>query len=545
MTITNFFTEPGVFSQLQPSTALPTIPGGLRVVALIGTGRTTNLVKGEAVTKGSVDAQDTLAHSATSLGTTLVDQDLNTYTLGVDYQLTSGKVDWALSSAAFIVGTANEPYTGLVGKTLILTVSGGSPVTYTFLSGDFAVPASPTAAEVAIAINAAFPGVTATAVTGPKVKIATTATNNASLLIGNGTGNTLLGFTGGSFVQTPREPAATKVYYIDYEYAKAAGDYTPKFYFSMDTVKQDYGDVSTSHTLSVGAELVFEQGASVVCLVQVNPTDGAPLTQFQNGLNKLSAVNGINIVVPLTTDTNLFASVKTHVTNASSITERKERTAILGLSGSPSVQTVVAQATALADKRLVLVYPTSGTRYLGNSTTISTLDGSFLAAALAGIRTSTSFTVSDPLTRKEVTGFVDIPDTLLRSEKNVLSGNGVCVIESQSSIPRVRYGTTTDTSTSDNKEYSVVEITDYVASSMRQLLESIFIGQKILADTPSQVRSTITAVLTDFIRRETITGFTGVSASIDLLDPTQINVSFSIAPVRPLNYILITFSLTA
>ena len=78
---------------------------------------------------------------------------------------------------------------------------------------------------------------------------------------------------------------------------------------------------------------------------------------------------------------------------------------------------------------------------------------------------------------------------------------------------------------------------------MRRVLESIYIGQKILNGTTSQVKSTVQAVLGNLVTSEILTAFQGVRASINISDPTQIDVSFEIAPVFPLNFILITFSL--
>lgn len=544
MVINGVFTEPGVFSQFQPQATAPVLPGGLRIAALVGAGRTTNIVTGESVTKGSLNAQDTLAHTATSLGSQIIDEDFNTYNLGIDYQLTSGKVDWSITMAASITGTVAEPYNGLVGKTFVVTVAGGSPQTYTFVSGDFVVPTAATASEVATALTTNLTGITASVDTS-KVKVATTAGDNTDLLIGAGTSNSILGFIDGSFVVTPKEPAPGKLYSANYEYAKvSATDFKPTFFFSMDQVTAAYGDVSDTNTLSTAAEIVFQHGASAVCLIQVDPADGPLVQQFRKGIDKLDAVSGINFIVPLNPDPTLYSYLSAHVNNSSSITERKERMGIVGLGGSPTTAQITGYATALNSKRMVLVYPPSATRFVGTNQTVSTLDGSFLAAAVAGLATNQAFDVATPLTRKEIIGFQEIPDTLTRAEKNLIASNGVLLIETVGGISRVRQQLTTDPSTRANSEITIVEIVDFTASSMRQLLEAIFIGQKILLDTPAQVRSVITAVLQNLVQAEIITAFQNVTASVNNTDPTQIDVSFQISPVFPLNFILITFSLS-
>jgi len=547
MAISNVPTEPGVFSQFKPTRTFPVLPGGIRVAALVGKGRETNIVNGESVTKGAEDASDSLAHTATSLGDSIVDEDLNTYYKDTDYQLTTGAVDWSLAAVASLTGTIDETFDMSAIKTLKLTIGGGTEQSHDISEignpGSYATPAAATAAEVALVLAALFTGITAADDSG-KVKISTVADNNSSLLIGDGDANAVLGFTGGSLQETPREPIAGKTYSVNYEYAKASADYVPRFFYNMDSVIEEHGEVTTSNTLSLGAEIAIEQGASVVCLVQCDPADGADATQFRKAIDKLAPIKGINIVVPLSTDTSLFAYVKNHCDIASSITERKERTAIVGMSGSPTVSDLTTRAQALASKRMVLVSPGSATRYVGSGTTPSTLDGSFVATAIAGLRTSREFDVADPLTRKEVVGFETIADDFLRAEKVTMLSKGVMVIENVSGIYRVMQQVTTDVSVAENKEYSVVEVIDYVASNMREVLETIYIGQKILAGTPSQVKTTVQTILNDLISKEIIVDSQNVQAAIDNTDPTQINVSFEIRPVFPLNYILITFSLS-
>src|SRR5579863_1500720 len=86
---------PGVFSQVQQQ-LLASVTGGIRVAAYIGTGRLTNLVTGEPVTRGSGN-NDALAHTATVLdGTTITDQNYATYVAGFDYSATpvSGGIGW-------------------------------------------------------------------------------------------------------------------------------------------------------------------------------------------------------------------------------------------------------------------------------------------------------------------------------------------------------------------------------------------------------------------------------------------------------------------
>src|SRR5271167_4637914 len=104
--INNQPTLPGVYSQVQQQ-LLPNVTGGTRVACFIGTGRLTNLVVNENVTRGSGSA-DALAHTATVLdGDTIADQNFVVYELGVDYTLISGGITWS-TGAASLTGTVAQ-----------------------------------------------------------------------------------------------------------------------------------------------------------------------------------------------------------------------------------------------------------------------------------------------------------------------------------------------------------------------------------------------------------------------------------------------------
>jgi len=387
-------------------------------------------------------------------------------------------------------------------------------------------------------------------VSGPAnyIRLSTTSTSNASLQIGNGTANTSLGFVAGILIKGPAEPAAGVTYTLSYGTPEVAADYAPQLFTSLDSVIAAYGDVSTSNTLSLGSQIVFENSNSTgaVLTVQVNPADGSDLAGFQNALSKMATVDGISIVVPLTVDAMLYPSVKSHVVNSSAPLEKKERTAIMGLDpASTTISSAIAQAQSLAaggnGRRLMLVYPPSVNRVIGSSEV--TLNGSFLAAGIAGMRINGNFDVAEPMLRKQITGFTSAATNLLRTDKLRLRNGGVTVVELQDNLVRITEDTTVDRSTVDSQEFPVTEIVDFVARTVRRLLDSIFIGVKILPDTASIVSATVQVLLNNFQALNIITSSKNVKASVNTLDPRQLDVSFEIQPVRGLRFIKVTFSI--
>jgi hypothetical protein len=145
--------------------------------------------------------------------------------------------------------------------------------------------------------------------------------------------------------------------------------------------------------------------------------------------------------------------------------------------------------------------------------------------------------------RKQLVGFQTAATNLLRTDKLRLRGGGVTVIELIENIVRITEDTTTDRSTVDSQEYPVTEIVDYVARTVRRLLDSIFIGVKILSDTPSIVAATVGVLLGSFEALNVITSSKDVRAVLNPSDPRQIDVSFEIQPVRGLRWIKVTFSI--
>jgi hypothetical protein len=398
---------------------------------------------------------------------------------------------------------------------------------------------------------------------GSSVTITTTATSNSSLTIENGTANSILGFTAGSLVSTPSRPVLGVTYYVNYEWAKALNDgqssFQPQFFFlqNFSTITNAMGTVgggdsqtanmSGAWTLPIAAQLAQQNGASIVCLMQMNPADGSNASQVRAALQKLFIPN-INIVVSLDAADNamLIPDITNHVETASSTINRLERTAFIGFSAlsNPSDATMLGYATAASSNRVVVVNQTNTTytMFIGTNQTASTVDGTMAAAALAAIRTDPAFDVAQPLTREVLSG-IATTNTLAQSEKTIFVNNGVLVIDNVSGSPKVLFGTTTEFDTILNQLYQVTEITDYVAQTLRGLLDPIFIGQKLLTNTPSQVETVSGAILTTIEASNIIESFTQPSATVNPQQPTQILLQVGIQPVLELDTILITLGL--
>ncbi len=537
---TGVYVEPGGYSKFKPTTAFPVVPGGLRVVAIVGTGSSTKSIAGELVTM-TVSATCSLAHLASDISA-VIDDNYYSYTKTTDFAAVGGALVWQAAPVT-VTGTATEPMT-VYNQAFITTLTNG--VTPTLVTVTFTVTLT-TAASIAAYLNADAnwgESMVASGTTGAlSISTETCATINSSILIGNGAANSILGFVGGGIYETPKRPYSSHLFYVDYTYAKVSADYDPLYYYNMQDIVNDCGDVTTVNTLPMGAEVAFENGAQVVLACQLNPasiTACATVGAIRLALTSLEA-KACNIVTVMTGDSSIFSYVKAHVDKMSTTNNRSERTSILGLDDSPSISTIEGYATALADKRVMLVYPTTAKRIIAG--TEESIGSYLLAAALAGIRCNPSYDVAEPLTKKQVIGFTEITDNLIRSQKNDLASHGVCIVESQSGVARVRHALTTDMTTVQNQEFSITELTDYTGQVTREILEQMYVGAKILSETPLMIAATLRVILQNLIDRGIITAFTGVSASQNGTDPRQIDVRFAFSPVYPLNWIFVEYSI--
>lgn len=534
------YTEPGGYSKFKATTSFPVIPGGFRVVAIIGDGITTKPVVGEVVTM-TATATYALANTINSISA-IVDASPyeHEYVQGTDYSVSGGGVRW-LAATITVSGSVSAPTVTLnvPGTTFITSVNGLALNTVTFT----ATTSSMTQIAAWLNSNTGFKAyLTATAEASTSVLLVSTqacATINSSIYIGDGTSNSILGFVGGDSYLSPKRPTSAQLFYVDYDYTKATADYIPTYYFNLPDIISEYGDVSSTNTLSLGAELAFQNGAQVILGCQLAPADSPDLIGFRNALDKLK-VKDCNIVVCMTGDVNVAPYIKAHVDQMSTTLERKERLAIIGLDGTISTTSIKSLAQALGDKRTMVVYPVT-VRLTLDEGEVSM--GSYtLAAAIAGIRTNPSYDVAEPLTHKGIVGFTEITDNLIRSQRNDLASNGVCIVESQSGVARVRHALSTDMSSNINKQFSVTETLDYVGQLTRQVAERLYVGTKGLKEAPLMLAATLTTVLQNLVDREIIVSFTSPTASFNSIDPAELDVRFGVSPVFPIDYVYIEFS---
>lgn len=177
-----------------------------------------------------------------------------------------------------------------------------------------------------------------------------------------------------------------------------------------------------------------------------------------------------------------------------------------------------------------------------NALTPIALGGQYAAAAVGGMLVSRQ--VSDSLTRAYLAGFKSVQDNRTKNQKTTDSGLGFLVVENnKNGGVQIRHSLTTDISSVDKAELSVVRAKFNMINSLRQTIDTQVIG-KIVADdaAPITVRQAIAGTLRTLQDNGEIVAFNAVQAQVDSLDPTVIGVRFNYRPAFPVNYINISFS---
>jgi hypothetical protein len=306
--------------------------------------------------------------------------------------------------------------------------------------------------------------------------------------------------------------------------------------------------------LSMAAQVAFQNGANVIFAVSLSGT-GSTASQFAAALALTLTNFDINIVVPLyedatngTTAESYLGALESYLVTAEA--DGYPRIALVGLPQAFTGTGPDVLATQVAYRRIVLVWPQAFQFYNSINNVTQTVDGIYFAAACAGVLAGQA--INRGLTRSQIKNFSGIPlavaQTLTGTNKNLWSSKGVSVAEvNRNSQLVVRHGVTTDVSSVQNREISIVREQDALFDLIQiSLNQANLIGTPIIATTAMSVKAIISSALETLLTAGTIAGYTNLLVRQQALpggDPTVIECTFSWQPTYPLNYITVVFSL--
>lgn len=367
-----------------------------------------------------------------------------------------------------------------------------------------------------------------------------------------------------TFARGGAEPTVGDLFYISYQYTKQ--DFNPALFTRFATIESIYGELSPDNPVTLASYLAILNGAVLVGIKQVQKdtdtngdgvADTASITAFRNAVDELEGplTGGIlpDILVPLRGDnTEFFQYITRHADIQSDIRHQAERTVIAGVSAGTTPRSVGNVAQAVQRTRFRLVYPDIVIVPLPRADgpdEETLVDGTYLAAMLAGSVVSPNSDVATPWTNRRLIGATRLARTLDAVEMNQVAVKGVTVLEDRPPTIRVRHGLTTDlvgNSTNGNATLSklptIIQIVDEVHQQSRATLDR-FIGTKFLPGVLSQIEGQLSNTLKLLVDAQILAAYTGVKARVAPDDPTVAEVEAYVQPVFPLLYIVINFNL--
>lgn len=355
---------------------------------------------------------------------------------------------------------------------------------------------------------------------------------------------------------------ADQTLFITYQYTEL-DYYEPIRVFDFDDVVDAFGpplDLTTGDILSpltFAAKIAFNNGARELILVATIGDAGVDVqvSELVSAYVKLEAVFDVSVIVPLPVgitgsdaspgDTyTVGQDLQTHVEAMND--EDLFRIGIVGYEFNVTILPVTASGN-FSSKRMVLAWPPAFRFYHGFSNTTHTISGYYLAVAYAGRLANNP--IQEPLTKKRVNGFNGIPAatlaTMTNTAKNSWSSGGVAVTElTRGGVLQIRHGVTTDMSSSNTREISLVRARDSLIELVQSSVDGAgLVGTWIDGDTPGQVKSVVAGALEAAVTSDLIVAYNDLKARQLTGDPSVIEVKFQYKPAYPLNYIVISFSI--
>jgi hypothetical protein len=348
-------------------------------------------------------------------------------------------------------------------------------------------------------------------------------------------------------------PRNSETYYVSYTYPVPSTQFDPLTFTDTKDIIAAYGaEGGATSQITTAASMCLENGAPAVICLQMSGSSSLPV--FSKALDKLRKKSEISYVVPISTDATYQSATLVHCLQESAPTVGHEREAIFGMGTAiGSADSFLGTAQTFKNSRVILVAPSQNITRSLSSGTILTLDGSYVAAAVAGTLTGQASPIV-PVTNKVVTGFVMPDDQYTPYDMNRMAVNGVMILYAKNGIVKIRHALTTDPTSANTSAVSIVASDDLVRRITRNKLTDAYIGKGIVitSTTVADVAATVGSIWNSLVRQgllasygtknDPTTGEVPISAAQDPNNPTTINVTGSVKFLYPLDFIIIQFS---
>jgi len=294
-------------------------------------------------------------------------------------------------------------------------------------------------------------------------------------------------------------PATGSIYYVSYQYSVPASQFLPMTFSDEQSLVNVFGEESnTVGSLTTAASIALENGAPAVIVCQVSGSAASPsVAKYRDAIDKLrkkSAVEEIIAIFPSgSLPTSTFRNeVQTYLfqhTQLMNLTGRW-RGMYYGVSsprynptesfdtiGDSSIsESYVGKALAFKHQDIALVAPSVVWRFDANNNRME-LDSAYAACAVAGLHAAQTLR-STPITGFPVVGFNIEEDKWDMFEMTALGAGGVLVLQNVAGLTTIRDAITTDSTSADTQEISVVSQRRLVERTLSSKLFDVFTNKR-------------------------------------------------------------------
>jgi len=358
-----------------------------------------------------------------------------------------------------------------------------------------------------------------------------------------------------TFNKSGNEPLVGEFYYVSFTVAKAASDMTIKLYDTPEDAYAVYGQPSTVNRVSLGIQLLTQNGAQQFGVIQVPKQAGfntASDADFISAIQSLAvALPGSTqkaaVVVPLSTSTSVHQFLSRFLITQAGVRNKGEAIGFVGYSLYTDASTARANARAVKNARMIAIgMPAAAVVLTDSQTGVGieySVSGEFMAAALAGLNLNPSNDVATTLTEQSLVGFsrllVQYDDTTM----NLMAADGLVCLTNNNGALFVRHYKSTDPSNPITSEPTCTTITDYVCQLFRADFKQ-FIGRKLVDGLVTDISTVGYSRLKSLVNNQIISGYKDLVVVEDPEDPTTVDVTVTFKPMFSLLYISVTFTVT-
>jgi len=244
--------------------------------------------------------------------------------------------------------------------------------------------------------------------------------------------------------------------------------------------------------------------------------------------------NFSDMLVVLSSDPGIHAEAMAHVAQMEN--RNQKQMLFTGGATGETVAQVKQRAMQLNSSRAVLGYPACFHKAYndGKVALPAYMTGAMIAGRVAGVDPA------EPITG-DYFNLISLENDLVAGDPDIddLITSGIATLERTGNGGiRLVQGVTTYLGSNNSlyREISVRRGADNISSTMRQTMEKTFVGQKMPA-TPSAVQTVAITVLEQAVKDKEIAGYQNIQV---VFQGTIVVVSYEVAPIEPINFILVT-----